>query len=204
MHLLDLSPLSDAVRALELDPQCTAHFIDMRHHSCMVPTADGCCLSLCYFQMDEQSMQVHLFKLYFYLSKGLVLTYVVELMPELQGRAVVGSHHTSSRSSSSRLASSHLQLLEDHFSPIDAVCNAVFDIYQYLSHSPTQPVASPSTMLTASTRDSALPPTSSRTNSPAKPKSASFRKASSGNTASLSHSEANGLNSLSAKALLSL
>lgn len=126
VHLLDLSPLSDAVRVLELDPQCTAHFIDMRHHSSMVPTADGCCVSLCYFQMDEQSMQVHLFKLYFYLSKGLVLTYVVELMPELQGRAVVGSHHASSINSSSIPP----QLLEDHFSPIDAVCNAVFDRWE--------------------------------------------------------------------------
>lgn len=126
VHLLDLSPLSDTVRALELDPQCTAHFIDMRHHSSMVPTMDGCCMSLCYFQMDEQSMQVHLFKLYFYLSKGLVLTYVVELMPELQGRAVVGSHHVSSSNGSS----SPPQLLEDHFSPIDVVCNAVFDRWE--------------------------------------------------------------------------
>ena len=40
-----------------------------------------------------------------------------------------------------------------------------------------------------------LPPNAMQGMLPAKPKSASFRKASSGNTASLSHLEANGLNS---------
>jgi hypothetical protein len=87
VHMMDLSSLSIIADELKLDPLVCDHFLDLRFHSMMTPMLGGCCMAVCYFMMDALTMNVSVYKLYFYMARGLMLTYAAELMPAEEDEA---------------------------------------------------------------------------------------------------------------------
>ena len=162
LHMMDLSALPAIADELHLDTLICEHFSDLRFHSMLMPTLGGCCLSLCYFQMDPLTLSVGMYKLYFYLAQGIVLTFVAELMPELDelagggsgvgssmgggssltaasvlgvGRGGGGSVTAGEMASSSNEVRTMKKLYSNEDTPVsmDAVFNAVIDRWESLS-----------------------------------------------------------------------
>ena len=130
LHMMDLSVLSIIAEELHFDPMVKDHFGDLRFHSMSVPLLGGCCISICYFQMDPFTLTVGMYKLYFYVTHGFILTFVAELMPDVD--AVKSSSSNSARERDA-LALQNLLSTDDMPVPIDAVFNAVADRWESLT-----------------------------------------------------------------------
>lgn len=86
VHLLNVSTLLTVMERLGSSADAVslvaATFSDLRFHSTFTPLVGGCLATICYFQMHHLSLNVSIFKLYFYMSRGVVITFVAELMPD--------------------------------------------------------------------------------------------------------------------------
>jgi hypothetical protein len=132
IHMMDLSALPTIADELQLDPLCREHFRDLRFHSMKMPLLGGCCMSLCYFQLDPSTLSVGMFKLYFYVTNGFVLTFVAELMPDLDATK---THVVEQAVDRDGLVVQELMAQQEGSEasvPIDAVFNAVVDRWETL------------------------------------------------------------------------
>lgn len=83
VNLFSLSTLPRLAQEFDMSNLIVVGFEDMRCHSGVVQSADGSCLiSLCYFHMHPMSFHVQMFKIYCYMNKGVLITYIAELMPD--------------------------------------------------------------------------------------------------------------------------
>ena len=121
IHMMDLSALPTIAEEFRLDPLCSEHFNDLRFHSMLMPLLGGCCASICYFQLDTYTLNVAVFKLYFYMTEGLIVTFVAELMPDVD--LATGDVHVMQ----------NMLRPEEVPVPIDAVFNAVVDRWESIA-----------------------------------------------------------------------
>ena len=126
IHLMDLSALQTIGEELNLDPMCVDHFNDLRFHSMLMPLLGGCCASICYFQLDNCTLNVSVFKMYFYMTEGLIITFVAELAPDAD--LATGDVHTMQN-----MLRPEVSAGEDVPVPLDAVFNAVVDRWESIA-----------------------------------------------------------------------
>mmetsp|Transcript_36751 Transcript_36751/g.63435 ORF Transcript_36751/g.63435 Transcript_36751/m.63435 type:complete len:718 (-) Transcript_36751:164-2317(-) len=125
IHLMDLSALQTIGEELNLDPMCVDHFNDLRFHSMLMPLLGGCCASICYFQLDNCTLNVSVFKMYFYMTEGLIITFVAELVPDVD--LATGDVHTMQNMLRPEVSGEEVPV------PLDAVFNAVVDRWESLA-----------------------------------------------------------------------
>jgi hypothetical protein len=127
IHMMDLCALPSIAQELQLDALCQEHFTDLRFHSMLTPLLGGCCISLCYFQLDAATLSVGMYKLYVYVTHGFILSFVAELMPDTDaGRLAAGAKERDA------LVVKDLMLQGDVPVPIDCVFNNVVDRWDSL------------------------------------------------------------------------
>lgn len=122
--MMDLSALHTIGEELMLDPMCVDHFNDLRFHSMLMPLLGGCCASICYFQLDNYTLNVSVFKMYFYMTEGLIITFVAELVPDVD--LATGDAHAMQNMLRTEATCEEVPV------PLDAVFNAVVDRWESL------------------------------------------------------------------------
>ena len=81
LRVVDPIVLSDLVDHLNVHELCTAGFSDLRAFSSFIPLPECLFVSFCNFVLT--GVEVHMYKLFIYISKNLVITFEREIMQNL-------------------------------------------------------------------------------------------------------------------------
>lgn len=81
LRIVDPVVLSDVVDRLNVHELCTAGFSDLRAFSSFIPLPECLFVSFCNFVLT--GVEVHMYKLFIYISKNVVITFEREIMQDL-------------------------------------------------------------------------------------------------------------------------
>lgn len=81
LRIVDPIVLSDVVERLNVHELCTAGFSDLRAFSSFIPLPECLFVSFCNFVLT--GVEVHMYKLFIYISKNVVITFEREIMQNL-------------------------------------------------------------------------------------------------------------------------
>ncbi len=129
IHLFDLSELHSLDETFGMHPLCAASFRDLRCHSNIVMSSSGFVVSICYFQMNSCNFNVQMFKLYCYVSNGLIVTFIAELMPETEAAHMSG--HDGETDDSDDLATNICSAVLDRWTKIIKRCSELGPLYLF-------------------------------------------------------------------------